>query len=539
MKLKLSCARLVCLLAAASVGLTSVASAAQIPFSASREGGGIGATTLQHPHLPAHRLRVVTPPGSLCDDSVRSYSGYLDVDVDKLHQHQQQSSLPLSSYGNDASLNATRTARHPRGTTEHFYFWAFESRNDPKNDPVVLWLNGGPGCSSLFGLLNELGPCKVGDPKNNGGKPFAEPNPYSWNSNATVIFLDQPMGVGYSYVSWTDKTRKDDPPSRVLSTPAAARDVSAFLHLLAMHTDEGPFGGSASASFHIAGESYGGRYLPLIANQILEDNKEAAAHPERGLRPLPLASVLIGNGFTSPQDQYPAYVEYTCTNASGKADGPLLAKHKCDKMYSSIPTCLALVDKCNRSDDVGGPEGPYDNLACQTATTYCEGALAGPYDDLDVSPYNWQHAAEYKEDAWVAAFYNAKETQRALGVDRKGPGDNHDGIFVGCSDRVFEDFAKTGDGSRDSTWAVARILDQGVKVLAYSGKLDFICNYVGNRNWADKLQWHGEQAFQKAAMEPWYVGGQDKESTRAGDFKQAHGFTYATVEAAGHFVPHE
>src|SRR5205814_6378453 len=90
----------------------------------------------------------------------------------------------------------------------------FESRNDPENGPVVLLLNGGPGCSSLTGLFLELGPASV-DKKIN-----LHNNPYAWNNNASVIFLDQPVNVGYSYSS-----------SAVSNTVAAGKDVYALLTL--------------------------------------------------------------------------------------------------------------------------------------------------------------------------------------------------------------------------------------------------------------------------------------------------------------------
>ena len=517
----------------ATTALAPLTQAAQIPFSFSDSAE---LNTLTHPALPAHSLRVTSPPSHLCDSSVRSYSGYLDVDVDKLREHDLEPSSHKD--GN----------KHPRGTMEHFYFWAFESRNDPKTDPVVLWLNGGPGCSSFTGLLMELGPCNAVNPKHNNGRPATERNPWAWNNNATLIFLDQPVGVGYSYNSWTDKSRKDKPPARVYSTPAAARDASAFLHLLAMHagkeifgTDRDIYDGETGElirakgsypSFHIAGESYGGRYIPLIANQILEDNERALAHPEHGIQPLPLKSVLIGNGITSPKHQYPAYVSYTCTNASGTPDGvPLLPQQTCDKMYQAIPVCLTLVEKCNRLSS------HYDSLACQTAETYCEGSLASPYDSLNKSPYDWQHPADYAEEEWVAAFLNDPSTQKALGVDRRGPGDKHDGVFIGCSDAVYKNFAKTGDGARESTWAVRNILEKGIKVLTYSGKRDFICNYVGNRDWAEELEWSGGDQFRKQQLQPWFVDPHN--AKRGGDFKSFDKFTYLTVESAGHFVPHE
>ena len=77
---------------------------------------------------------------------------------------------------------------------KHYFSWAFESRNDPATDPVILWMTGGPGCSSEVALFGENGPCKV-----NEDGTATTPNPYSWNNNATLIYVDQPTGTGFSY----------------------------------------------------------------------------------------------------------------------------------------------------------------------------------------------------------------------------------------------------------------------------------------------------------------------------------------------------
>jgi len=68
-----------------------------------------------------------------------------------------------------------------------------ESQKDPKNDPVALWTNGGPGCSGLEGLLTEQGPFRA------VGNGTLIANPYSWNLLSNMIFIEAPAGVGFSY----------------------------------------------------------------------------------------------------------------------------------------------------------------------------------------------------------------------------------------------------------------------------------------------------------------------------------------------------
>lgn len=426
------------LFSAVSLAAASVTSslAAQLPFhvldelhSSRYEDSTI--STLKHPSLPAHSLRVTQPKASLCerDSKARTWSGYLDVDLDKLWEHHETHGLKMSAQ------EEKRMQDHPKGVTEHFYFWAFESRGDPVKDPAMLWLNGGPGCSSFTGLLMELGPCNAG-PANGTEGPHTEWNPWSWNNNATMIFLDQPIGVGYSYSSWTNQSREDPAPARIFDTPSSARDASAFLHLLSLHSKDvfsGP-DGKGLPEFHMAGESYAGRYLPLTAAQVLVDNEVAIAHPERGLQPLPLKSILIGNGITSPKHQFPAYISYACDNNHGF--GTFLSEEQCASMKADLPTCLALTEKCNSTPD---PRAEYDVLACKLALQYCEGKLSTPWYETGRSAYDWRHMGDYEEEEWVGAFLNANSTKKALGVDAH-TGDKHDGNFIGCSDAVGKHF---------------------------------------------------------------------------------------------------
>ena len=76
--------------------------------------------------------------------------------------------------------------------------------NDTANDPVVIWLNGGPGCSSLLGLFTENGPFIFDD-----GEYAIKPNPYPWNLRANLLYIESPAGVGFSVDNSTTKSWND------------------------------------------------------------------------------------------------------------------------------------------------------------------------------------------------------------------------------------------------------------------------------------------------------------------------------------------
>lgn len=110
----------------------------------------------------------------------------------------------VESYSGYISLNETT----------NMFFWFFEARNNPETAPLTLWLNGGPGSDSLIGLFQELGPCNVTEDLE------TQRNPYAWNELSNMLFLSQPVGVGFSYE--TTEVGYYDPspyPGNVTSKP--------------------------------------------------------------------------------------------------------------------------------------------------------------------------------------------------------------------------------------------------------------------------------------------------------------------------------
>lgn len=401
--------------------------------------------------LPNHKLRVKSTPEDLGIDSVKQYSGYLDVaDEDK-----------------------------------HFFFWAFESRNDPKKDPVILWLNGGPGCSSLTGLFFELGPARIGEDL----KPVN--NPSAWNNNATVIFLDQPVNVGYSYSS-----------ESVTNTVAAGQDVYAFLELFFQQ-----FPQYAERDFHIAGESYGGHYIPVFSSEIL-------SHDDRHFN---LTSVLIGNGLTDPLTQYEYYKPMACGEGGEKS---VLEPEECDNMEASIPRCLSLIESCYNSGSV---------WSCVPATIYCNNAQMGPYQKTGRNVYDIRTECKggnlcYEELSYIDEYLNKPEVKEALGVEVEE--------YQGCNFDINRNFLFAGDWMQPYHKNVIDLLESGLPVLVYAGDKDFICNWLGNRAWTDRLPWSGQKKFESQPIRKWTVGKEE-----AGEVKNYEHFTFLRVYGGGHMVP--
>ncbi|KZT27650.1 serine carboxypeptidase [Neolentinus lepideus HHB14362 ss-1] len=428
-----------------------------------------------NPLFSEHSLRVTEP--TLCDSSVKQYSGYLDITDGK-----------------------------------HLFFWFFESRISPETAPLVLWLNGGPGCSSTTGLLFELGPCRIADEGKNTTR-----NDYSWNTHANVIFLDQPVGVGYSYSS---------DGSTVNTSPVAGLDVYAFLELFLQRYPQ-----YADSPFHLAAESYGGTYAPNIASIIYKKNKELALAPTAELIPINLASVILANGLTDPYHQMASVPDYACEGPYPIYDDP--EGPQCQALRTRVPTCQRLIKSC------------YDynsRLSCVPAALYCWGQLFGPLQQTGLNLYDVRKKCDrqkdgslcYKQMNWIETWMNDATNKKALGVDPSLD-------FQSCNMEVNQAFMMQGDGMHNSAALLPDLINDGIRLLVYAGNADAMCNYMGNERWVTALEHNFHSEFVAAKSLPWIT----TESGRiAGEVRSAGGggfsagnVTFVNVHDAGHMVP--
>ncbi|THH27237.1 hypothetical protein EUX98_g6950 [Antrodiella citrinella] len=430
------------------------------------------------PSFPDHQLRVTDP--NICDPNVKQHSGYLDISDGK-----------------------------------HLYFWFFEARNAPQTAPVTLWLNGGPGCSSMTGALFENGPCRVSDNGNN-----VTYNKHSWTAHSSMIFLDQPVNVGYSYSS---------DGSGVNNTPVAAEDVYAFLQLFFSRYDK-----YASLPFHVAAESYGGAYAPQIASVIHKKNlelKSASFAPTPPPAHINLASVILANGQTEPRTQMASVPEYLCNGpfpVYDDPDGP-----QCTAMRSKVPTCQRLIQGCYSYDS---------KFTCVPATVYCYSQIMGPLQQTGLNPYDVRKKCDrskdgdlcYKEMTWIETFLNDASTKKTLGVPAQVD-------FQSCNMNVNQAFFGQGDAMRNRAILLGPLIDDGIRLLVYAGNADAMCNFIGNEAWVTNLEHSYHAEFVKTKPTPWVTLNTGKVAgevrSAGGDGFTAGNVTFVQVYDAGHMVP--
>jgi carboxypeptidase C (cathepsin A) len=369
-----------------------------------------------------------------------------------------------------------------RGTPKngtHLFYWMFESRSNPSTDPFLVWLTGGPGCSSMMALFYENGPYHF----NNASQVIT--NPYSWNSNATLLYIDQPVGTGWSYA--------DVPADYVSNETEVAQDMYVFLQeFFQLYPKYQPL------DFYLFGESYAGHYVPAISARILQGG---------GSPTINLRGSGIGNGLTDPIIQYGQYGPFMHDNGM---IGELTLKMT-DIAYS---LCAKLINEGNA----------FDFSECNDIVSLIR-LRAGNFNVYDIRKKCDPLPLCYDFSALTTLMANSA-WQQAVGVS------GSPAQWQECNTDVY--MRLTGDFLANLAPNVVATLAGGVRVLVYSGMEDFICNYYGGRNWTYALPWSGQTQFQAAPYQPWTAAGA---SGPSGYVKNSGNFTFLEVLLAGHMVP--
>ncbi|KAK0671752.1 putative carboxypeptidase KEX1 precursor [Cercophora samala] len=382
----------------------------------------------------------------------------------------------------------------------NMFFWHFQNKHIANKQRTVIWLNGGPGCSSEDGALMEIGPYRLKD------KDTLVYNEGAWNEFANVLFVDNPVGTGFSYVDTNAFVRELDVMADQFVT-----FLEKWFKLFPEYEHDDIF---------IAGESYAGQYIPYIAKAILERNKKGGESSYKWN----LAGLLIGNGWISPPEQYEAYLQFAYEKGIVKKGSDAASKLEvqqriCSKQLAVGP---ALVDNtdCEKilqdllqltATSKGGEQRCVNMYDVRLTDTYPSCGMNWPPDLDAVTPYL------RRNDVTQALHINANKVTG----------------WVECNGQVGANFKPS---NKPSVELLPDLLKE-VPIILFSGSEDLICNHLGTEALISNLQWNGGKGFEItpgtwAPRRDWTFEGE-----AAGFWQEARNLTYVVFYNSSHMVP--
>ncbi|KAJ4724616.1 Carboxypeptidase [Melia azedarach] len=388
--------------------------------------------------------------------------------------------LPGQPNGANFQQYAGYVTVDPQAGRALFYYFV-ESPENSSTNPLVLWLNGGPGCSSFgYGAMTELGPFRV----NSDGKTLFQ-NKYAWNNVANVIFLESPAGVGFSY----SNTSSDYNHTGDKSTA-----VDAYTFLVNWLER---FPQYKNRDFFIAGESYAGHYVPQLADTIVSHNKLANQSI------INLKGVAIGNGVLNEATDAMGLIDHIWTHALISDETYRGIIENCDLVNgNSSKKCGEFLGQA--SHEIGDIDfyNIYAPICHKVHIEANQSTTTASTEDYD--PCSDYYVESYLNNAAVQSALHVKKTQ-----------------WSGCSGFNWTDSPKT------VLPVIKDLMANGIRVWIYSGDTDAVVSVTSTR--------YSIAALKLPIKTPWYPWYTNDE---VGGYVVAYeGLTFVTVRGAGHLVP--
>ncbi|XP_034280063.1 lysosomal protective protein [Pantherophis guttatus] len=434
---------------------------------------------------PPSKLAIDFLPGLPKQPAFEQYTGYLSVDGDK-----------------------------------HLRYWFVEAQDADGEKPLVLWLNGGPGCSSLAGLLSEHGPFTVQP----DGATLTY-NEYAWNKLAHIVYLESPIGVGFSYSDSQDYHTNDTEVARVNYLA-----LKEFFNLFPEHLPK---------DLYLAGESYGGIYIPTLAEWVMQDAS------------LNLKGLSVGNGLSSYEtnDNSLVYFAYYHGLLGNRLWGDLqrfcCSGGKCDFHKNPNLNCTAAMLEMIHIVDESG-------LNIYNLYAPCAGGVPGKFSYLDGTivthdlgnSFVWHPARSlWRQNLLnlgvtkqvrldppcinttaLTRYLNDPQVRRALHVQDDSP------AWEICSFAVSRGYKRLYSKMNDQ---YLKLLSTGkYRILLYNGDVDMACNFLGDEWFVESLQQKVE-----VTRRPWIFTDKDGQDQIGGFVKEFTNIAFLTIKGAGHMVP--
>lgn len=392
----------------------------------------------------------------------------------------------------------------------HMFWWLYRSPHRSPTWPMVLWLQGGPGSSGVgIGNFQEIGPLDTN----------LKTRTSTWLQKADLLFVDNPVGTGFSYV--------EDKDLLVRSDHQAAADLTTLLkHIF------NKAGGNTTTLFLIA-ESYGGKFAATLGLSVLD----AIQNGDLNLR---LGGAVLGDSWISPEDYVLSW-------------GPLLADvSRMDK--NGLKASNSMARKIQRLIKAGNYTQATNAWAALESLIVKYSNDVDFYNfllDSDLDPLGTSASGEFElANAFVfMRQYSQYLSKKSYDSDSDSNSDNslsdlmngkirkklkiipNNVSWGGQGNLVFD--AMSTDFMKPRIHEVDELLSKGVDVTVYNGQVDLICATKGTEAWIQKLKWVGLQNFTNQPRTPLYCAN----GGTKGFYKSYKNLHFYWILGAGHFVP--
>ncbi|ESP01459.1 hypothetical protein LOTGIDRAFT_206131 [Lottia gigantea] len=398
--------------------------------------------------------------------------------------------------------------------TKKLHYWFVESQRNPKEDPLVLWMNGGPGCSSVLGLLTEHGPFRIMD----DGKTVYYNNA-SWNLLANMIYLEAPAGVGFSYSDDKNYTTSDD--------------MVAHNNYLALKDFFSKYPEYSSNAFYVTGESYGGVYVPTLSALVVDD------------KDINFQGMVIGNGITSydlndnsliyfayyhglfGEKLWDGLVKYCCNgNFSGQCMFTKGTSTEC-KEYVTQASQLVYASGLNIYNLYGECAGGVQKSSLKFDAVK-EKIVSHNFEEFQLTKQLVKSNRLLLDPPCinatnVATYLNTVQVRTTLHIPSVVQ------KWTSCSGEVGANYIRD---YMEMSAQYKKILAAKKRVMVYNGDVDMACNFLGDEWFVENLE-----IDVVAERLEWFYEAEDGSKQVAGFVKQFKDLDLVTVRGAGHMVP--
>jgi len=486
-------------------------------------------TTKQKDKFEVFHHRFLTPNYRNDDESRQA----VKVDVPTSPEGHLVTDLPLlSKEAGDALEQYAGLLPASPDEDKYLFYWYFLANTTKTGDkhradsdiPLVLWLNGGPGCSSTDGLFIENGPLKFVQTASSWELQLRES---SWHkSPAYIVYLDQPVATGLSFTTNPEKQPKND--EEVNADFYHWLQEFLWLHSNTLLNEDNT---AMRRPLYFAGESHAGHYIPSMMAYILQQQQyptySNAIH-------IDLGGGAIGNGWIDPPNQYAAAAAAYGHGIIGRAQQAALdeKERECrailDKKVYLHNTCMSLVSEILQQShgrdaktmvhrfDIRESESRQGDRDYPPGVRLIEAYLGGraANDNDELLPTNTYDVlkALHSTESWDAGqrFQEVSGAPSAALI-------HQDGLGVTNEIRTILDHKKNKNK---------------IRLLFFNGMMDLVCNHVGNEIALEQLSWQHQKDWIRAPRHAWLY-----EDKVAGYMKEYENLGFLKLLNSGHMVP--